>query len=154
MSTLPQLPLVHSEPQGTDLLLPSDKRKKLAKRTADKYEGCGNRRYVEIEFALPNELTSIEQYLQIIDAFIAKHLNAHSFISQLRIDQRSLKAQRDAVESNGDSFLAKLFDRLPEEYFGIVASQDDPCPLFAQFELRDAIVNKTCLYQEKGNLQN
>ena len=23
-------------------------------RAADKYEGCGNRRYVEIEFALPN----------------------------------------------------------------------------------------------------
>ena len=26
---------------------------------ADKYEGCGNRRYVEIEFALPNELTTV-----------------------------------------------------------------------------------------------
>ena len=48
-------------------------------RAADKYEGCGNRRFVEIEFALPNELTSIEQYKQIIDAFIDKHLTDHYF---------------------------------------------------------------------------
>ena len=48
-------------------------------RAADKYEGCGNRRYVEIEFALPNELHTVEQYKQIIDAFIAKHLKDHYF---------------------------------------------------------------------------
>ena len=200
-------------------------------RAADKYEGCGNRRYVEIEFALPNELHSVEQYRQIIDAFIAKHLNDHyytyaihekigalsngqrhphvhimfserliddvekikerspknffkyparkkkdgsqpsfdekfkrgspksrkwcdhSFITQLRadfaliqndvlakngfsirVDYRSLKAQKEEAERNGDSFLAKLFDRLPEEYIGIISSQDDNSPHLAQLK--------------------
>ncbi len=49
-------------------------------RAADKYEGCANRRYVEIEFALPNELTTVEQYKQIIAPFIDKHLNDHYYI--------------------------------------------------------------------------
>ncbi|MBR0288369.1 MAG: hypothetical protein IJQ82_05265 [Selenomonadaceae bacterium] len=31
-------------------------------QAADKYEGKGNRRYMEIEFALPNELKTVEQY--------------------------------------------------------------------------------------------
>ena len=48
-------------------------------KAADKYEGIGNRRYVEIEFALPNELKTVEQYRQIIDAFIAKHLSNHYY---------------------------------------------------------------------------
>ena len=48
-------------------------------KAADKYEGVGHRRYVEIEFALPNELKTIEQYRQIIDAFIAKHLSNHYY---------------------------------------------------------------------------
>ena len=310
LPTLSQLPLVHSESQRTDLLLPSDEsrkleqlakdlyhnvrwhfsleRKKLAERTADKildsinenltqlsakshveyinrenafakrggcifhahhlpkwanddpkkffraadkYEGCGNRRYVEIEFALPNELTTVEQYRQIIDPFIDKHLNDHyytyaihekigalsngqrhphvhimfserliddvekikerspknffkyparkkndgslpsfdekfnrgapksrkwcdhSFISLLRadfaqiqndvlakngfsirVDHRSLKAQKEEAERNGDSFLAKLFDRLPEEYIGIISPQDDDSPQLAQLK--------------------
>ena len=310
LPTLSQLPLVHSESQRTDLLLPSDEsrqleqlskdlyhnvrwdfsdeRKKLAERTADKileninenlahlsakshveyinrenafakrggcifqahhlpkwanddpkkffraadkYEGCGNRRYVEIEFALPNELHSVEQYRQIIDAFIAKHLNDHyytyaihekigalsngqrhphvhimfserliddvekikerspknffkyparkkkdgsqpsfdekfkrgspksrkwcdhSFITQLRadfahiqndilakngfsirVDHRSLKAQKEEAERNGDTFLSKLFDRLPEEYIGIISAQDDNSPHLAQLK--------------------
>ena len=48
-------------------------------QAADKYEGKGNRRYMEIEFALPNELKIVEQYRQIIDAFIAKHLSDHYY---------------------------------------------------------------------------
>ena len=48
-------------------------------QVADKYEGVGHRRYVEIEFALPNELKNVDQYRQIIDAFIAKHLSNHYF---------------------------------------------------------------------------
>ena len=40
---------------------------------ADKYESVGNRRYMEVEFALPNE------YRQIIDAFIEKYLSAHYY---------------------------------------------------------------------------
>ena len=34
---------------------------------------------MEIEFALPDELTSVEQYKQIIDAFIAKHFSDRYF---------------------------------------------------------------------------
>ena len=46
---------------------------------ADLYEATDNRRYREIEFALPNELKTVEQYRQIIDAFIAKHLQDHYY---------------------------------------------------------------------------
>ena len=49
--------------------------KKHLRKAADKYEGNGNRRYMEIKFALPNELKTVEQYRQIIDFFIAKHLS-------------------------------------------------------------------------------
>ena len=52
---------------------------KIFFHAADKYEGVGHRRYVEIEFALPNELKTVEQYRQIIDAFIAKHLSEHYY---------------------------------------------------------------------------
>ena len=48
-------------------------------QAADRYEGVGNRRYMEIEFALPNELKTVNQYRQIIDAFIAKHLSEHYY---------------------------------------------------------------------------
>lgn len=34
---------------------------------------------MEIEFDLPNELKTVEQYRQIIDAFIAKHLSNHYY---------------------------------------------------------------------------
>ena len=189
---------------------------------ADKYEGKGNRRYMEIEFALPNELKTVEQYRQIIDAFIAKHLKDHyyayaihdkigvlsegqrhphvhimfserliddvekkkeraacnffkyplrknidatfeerrkhgapknrqwsdkSFLSVLRadftqiqnevleqngfsirVDHRSLKAQKEEAERNGDTFLARLFNRIPEEYVGIISYLDDDNP--------------------------
>ncbi len=301
LPTLSQLPLVHSESDATDLLLPpdesdkleqlskkccnyvrwdfSDERKKLAKWTAekileriderldhvfasshveyinrekafesrggcifhshhlpkwanddpkkffkaaDKYEGVGNRRYMEIEFALPNELKTVEQYRQIIDTFIEKHLKDHyyayaihnkigtmsngqhhphvhimfserliddvekikeraacnffkyparkkkdgsepsfqekykrgapknrhwaekSFLSviradfaqiqnevlekngfSIRVDHRTLNAQKEDAEKNGDAFLARLFNRIPEEYIGVISSKDD-----------------------------
>ena len=195
-------------------------------QVADKYEGCGNRRYMEIEFALPNELTTVGQYRQIIDAFISKHLSDHYYAYaihekfgslsdgqrhphvhimfserliddvekikerspknffkyparkkkdgseptfdekfnrgapkarkwaeksrddfahiqnavlakngfSIRVDHRSLKAQKEKAELNGDSFLAKLFDRLPEEYIGIISPQDDDSPRVAQLK--------------------
>ena len=191
---------------------------------ADRYEGVGHRRYVEIEFALPNELTTVEQYRQIIDAFIAKHLNEHyyayaihdksgmlsgqrhphvhimfserviddverkqerkaksfflyparkkkdgsqpsfaekwkrgapkdrkwcnkQYVCQMRedfariqnevlerngfsirVDHRSLEAQKEEAEQNGDSFLARLFSRVPEKYIGIIGNQEDDDP--------------------------
>ena len=194
-------------------------------QAADKYEGKSNRRYMEIEFALPNELKTVEQYRQIIDAFIAKHLNDHyyayaihnkigvmsdeqhhphvhimfserlidevekkkeraacnffkyparkkkdgselsfeerrkhgapknrkwankNFLSVLRadfaqiqneilarngfsirVDHRTLQAQKEEAEKNGDTFLARLFNRIPEEYVGVISCKEDDDP--------------------------
>ena len=191
-------------------------------QAAEEYEAVGNRRYREIEFALPNELKTEEQYRQIIDAFIAKHLSDHyyayaihnkigvmsagqhhphvhimfserviddveqkqereaksfflyparkkkdgtepsfeekwkrgapkarkwadkNFLTVLRadfaqiqnevleqngfsirVDHRTLKAQKEEAERNGDTFLARLFSRVPEKYIGIISCQDD-----------------------------
>ena len=189
-------------------------------QAADIYEGVGHRRYVEIEFALPNELSTVKQYRQIIDAFIAKHLSDHyyayaihdkmgmlsgqrhphvhimfserliddvekkkeraakaffqyparkkkdgsepsfqekwkrgapkdrkwcnrQYISRLRadfaqiqnevleqngysirVDHRTLEAQKAEAEENGDSSLARLFSRAPEKYIGVIPSQE------------------------------
>jgi len=194
-------------------------------QAAEEYEAVGNRRYREIEFALPNELKTVEQYRQIIDAFIAKHLSEHyyayaihnkigvmsdgqhhphvhimfserqiddveqkqeresksfflyparkkkdgtepsfeekwkrgapkarkwadkNFLTVLRadfaeiqnevlsrndfsirVDHRTLKAQKEEAERNGDTFLARLFSRVPEKYIGIISCQEDDEP--------------------------
>ena len=189
-------------------------------QAADIYEGVGHRRYVEIEFALPNELKTVEQYRQIIDAFIAKHLSEHyyayaihdkigmlsgqrhphvhlmfserliddvekrkersakafflyparkkkdgsqpsfeekwkrgapkdrkwcnhRYVTELRsdfaniqnavleqngfsirVDHRTLQAQKEEAESNDDSSLARLFSRVPEKYIGVISCQN------------------------------
>ena len=189
-------------------------------QAADIYEGVGHRRYVEIEFALPNELKTVEQYRQIIDAFIAKHLSDHyyayaihdkigmlsgqrhphvhimfserliddvekikersakafflyparkkkdgsepcfdekwkrgapkdrkwcnhQYVTELRadfaniqnavleqngfsirVDHRTLQAQKEETERNGDSSLARLFSRVPEKYIGVISCQN------------------------------
>ena len=187
-------------------------------KAADKYEGIGNRRYVEIEFALPNELKTVEQYRQIIDAFLTKHLSnhyyayaihekkgilsedqrhphihtmfserlidevekvkertacnffkyparkkkdgreptfeekyrrgsprdrkwcSHQYVCQMRkdlaeienavleqngfsirVDHRTLKVQKEEAEKNGDNTLTRLFNRIPEEYIGVIS---------------------------------
>ena len=194
-------------------------------QAADKYEGKGNRRYMEIEFALPNELTTVEQYRQIIDAFISKHLSDHYYAYaihnkigvmsdgqhhphvhimfsermiddvekekeraacnffkyparrkkdgsepsfeerrkhgapknrnwanknflpvlradfaqiqnevleqngfSIRVDHRTLQAQKEEAEKNGDTFLARLFSRIPEEYVGVISCKEDDDP--------------------------
>ena len=194
---------------------------KIFFKMADKYEGVGNRRYVEIEFALPNELKTIEQYQQIIEAFIEKHLKNHYYayaihektgmLSEeqrhphvhimfserlidevekvkerpakyffsyparkkkdgteptfeekyrrgslrdrkwcnhqyvcemredlakienevlakngfsIRVDHRTLKAQKEEAEKKGDTFLARLLNRMPEEYIGIISCKE------------------------------
>ncbi|WP_432748453.1 MobA/MobL family protein [Pectinatus frisingensis] len=179
---------------------------------ADRYEGVGNTRYKEIEFALPNEL-KLDQQKEIIEKFVETHLkdfyyayavhdkigamsngehntHVHIMFSErkiddaekekersaskffaypfrnpkslddkrkggapkdrkwgnknrakylalmredfaliqnevlakydipVRVDHRSLKAQRDEALKNGDMLLAKILDRLPEEAIG------------------------------------
>ena len=189
-------------------------------QAADIYEGVGHRRYVEIEFALPNELQTVEQYRQIIDSFIAKHLSDHyyayaihdkigmlsgqrhphvhimfserliddvekikersakafflyparkkkdgseppfeekwkrgapkdrkwcnhQYVTELRadfaniqnavleqngfsirVDHRTLQAQKEEAERNADSSLARLFSRVPEKYIGVISCQN------------------------------
>lgn len=185
----------------------------------------GNRRYIEIEFVLPNELKTVEQYCQIIDAFIEKHLLnhyyayaihekigmlpeehrhphvhimfserlidemekikerpakyffsyparkkkdgkeptfeekyrrgsprdrkwcSHQYICEMRadlakienevlaknsysirVDHRTLKAQKEEAEQKGDSALARLFSRIPEKYIGVISCKEDADP--------------------------
>ena len=204
---------------------------KIFFKMADKYEGVGNRRYMEIEFALPNEFKTVEEYRQIIDAFLAKHLSKHyyayaihekigmlseeqrhphvhimfserlidevekikerpakyffsyparkkkygteatfeekyrrgapknrlwaekSFLSVLRadfakiqnevlakngfsirVDHRTLKAQKEEAEQNGDTSLARLFNRIPEEYIGVISCKEDADPKVASLK--------------------
>ena len=45
---------------------------------ANRYEDKGNCRFKELEMSLPNELT-LEQNLEIVNAFIAKHLSNHYY---------------------------------------------------------------------------
>ena len=201
-------------------------------QAADKYEGKGNRRYMEIEFALPNELKTVEQYRQIIDAFIAKHLSDHyyayaihnkiglmsdgqhhphvhimfsermidevekkkeraacnffkyparrkkdgsepsfeerrkhgapknrnwankNFLSVLRadfaqiqnevlarngysirVDHRTLQAQKEEAERNGDTILARLFSRVPEKYIGVISCQENEEPRLERLKI-------------------
>ena len=200
-------------------------------QAADRYEGVGHRRYVEIEFALPNELNTVEQYRQIIDTFIAKHLSNHYFayaihdkrgmlsgqrhphvhimfserliddvekkkertakafflyparkkkdgsepsfdekwkrgapkdrkwcnrqyvcqmredfakiqnevLSQngfsIRVDHRTLEAQKEEAEKNGDSSLARLFSRAPEKYIGVISCQDYEEPKLERLQI-------------------
>lgn len=40
----------------------------------------------------------------------------------IRVDHRSLKAQKIDAEQRGDKFLAKVFDRMAEEYIGILST--------------------------------
>ena len=198
-------------------------------QAADRYEGVGNRRYMEIEFALPNELKTVEQYRQIIDAFIAKHLSEHYYAYaihnkigvmserqhhphvhimfserliddvekkkeraacnffkypirknveatfeerrkhgapknrnwanknflpvlradfaqiqnevlarngfSIRVDHRSLEAQKEEAESNGDTILARLFSRVPEKYIGVISCQENDEPRLERLKI-------------------
>ena len=40
----------------------------------------------------------------------------------IRVDHRTLEAQKEEAEQNGDSFLARLFSRLPEKYIVIIGN--------------------------------
>ena len=188
---------------------------------ADRYESVGNRRYREIEFSLPNELTNVDEYREIVDEFLQRHLSNHyyayaihdkigvmsngqrhphvhimfserliddvekekerpaklffkyparkkngqepsfeerkkhgapkdrkwndrKFLPELRadfariqndvlerhgfsvrVDHRSLKAQRQEALQNGDTYLARLLDRVPEKYIGLIAPLEE-----------------------------
>jgi len=50
-------------------------------------------------------------------------LKKHGF--SIRVDHRTLKAQQESAEKNGDDFLAKLYKRVPESYIGIIQTHTD-----------------------------
>lgn len=43
----------------------------------------------------------------------------------IRVDHRTLKAQKEDAERKSDTFLAEVFDRSPESYIGITSAHDD-----------------------------
>ena len=90
---------------------------------ADKYEGEKNRRYVEIEFSLPNELTTLEQYKKIIDKFLENHLSDHYYayaihekIGTMSNEQRHPHVHIMFSERLIDE-VEKIRERSPENYF-------------------------------------
>ena len=42
----------------------------------------------------------------------------------IRVDHRSLKAQKEEAEHKSDSSLARLFSRIPEKYIGVISCQN------------------------------
>jgi hypothetical protein len=46
----------------------------------------------------------------------------------IRVDHRTLQAQKEEAEKNGDTFLARLFSRVPEEYVGVISCKEDDDP--------------------------
>lgn len=44
------------------------------------------------------------------------------------------KIQNEVLEKNGDAFLARLFNRIPEEYIGVISSKDDAAPKIEQLK--------------------
>ena len=43
----------------------------------------------------------------------------------IRVDHRTLQAQKEDAELNGDSSLARLFSRVPEKYIGVISCQSN-----------------------------
>ena len=60
---------------------------------ATRYEDKGNRRFKEIEFSLPNELT-LEQNREIVDRFISAHLSSHYYAYAMHDKTGALSNQR------------------------------------------------------------
>ena len=58
--------------------------------------------------------------------------------SNILFDHRTLKAQKEEAERNGDTFLARLFSRIPEEYVGVISCKENDDEKVARLkEFRD-----------------
>ena len=66
-------------------------RKKFFKKV-DKYEGVGNRRYMEFEFALPNELKTVEVLRSKVSSKLAHRSVAYLISKLLGLWQRKIYA--------------------------------------------------------------
>lgn len=70
----------------------------------------------------------------------------------IRVDHRTLVAQKEEAEQNGDDFLAKLCKRMPEEHIGIVAAHKDGSLATKVKKFREAIQHKQhSLFQSDFN---
>ena len=45
-----------------------------------------------------------------------------------------MKTQKEEAEKNGDTFLARIFNRIPEEYIEVVSSKDNEAPKIASLK--------------------
>ena len=43
----------------------------------------------------------------------------------IRVDHRTSQAQKEEAESSGDTFLARLFSRVPEKYVGVISCKEN-----------------------------
>ena len=90
---------------------------------ATRYEDKGNRRYKELEISLPNELT-LEENLEIINAFIANHLSNHYYAYAIHEKAGAISGEKhphvhimfserliDAVEKEKERPAYKYFKR-------------------------------------------
>ena len=77
------------------------------------------------------------QYVTELRADFAKIQNAVLEQSgySIRVDHRSLKAQKEDAEQNGDSSLARLFSRVPEKYIGVISCQEKAEPRLARLKI-------------------
>ena len=60
----------------------------------------------------------------------------------VRVDHRTLKAQKRDAEQYGDKFLSQVFDRMPEDYIGITSSHSNEVEVLDLKHTRD-------IYQKK-----
>lgn len=91
-------------------------------QAADKYEGANRRRYVEIEFSLPNELSKVEDYKKIIDKFLDLHLKNHYYAYAIHEKLGAFSGERHPhvhimFSERMIDDVEKIQERLPENYF-------------------------------------
>ena len=60
----------------------------------------------------------------------------------IRVDHRTLQAQKEEAEKNGDEFLAKLYKRVPETHIGVVAAHKESEPATEVKKYREVIHHK------------
>ena len=49
-------------------------------------------------------------------------------VFSIRVDHRTLQAQKEEAKKNGDAFLVRRFSRVPEEYVGVISCKEDDDP--------------------------
>ena len=108
-------------------------------KAADKYEGKNRRRYVEIEFSLPNELTSVEDYKKIIDRFINLHLKNHYYTYAIHDKLGNFSGERHPhchimFSERLIDDVEKIQERSPQNFFkrALLKKRDGSQPSFEE----------------------